>query len=141
MQKSLLKIKEFLSDITPSKIWPKALKSAHRICYQVMIYFKNTTFGALHMVIISSIQSQNGILFSFLSSILCLKQLRGFVVLSCNYMGHLHLHLLGTELWTNTGPIIISPLEYFHQQTICFSVKQKSIVWTSMTSEYTCSAQ
>ena len=66
--------------------------------YQVMIYFKNTTFGALHMVIISSIQSQNGILFSSLSSILCLKQLRGFAVLSCNYMGHLHLHLLGTEL-------------------------------------------
>jgi hypothetical protein len=26
--------------------------------YQVMIYFKNTTFGALHMVIISSTQSQ-----------------------------------------------------------------------------------
>ena len=66
--------------------------------YQVMMYLKNTTFGALHMVIISSIQSQNGILFSSLSSILCLKQLRGFVVLSCNYMGHLHLHLLGTEL-------------------------------------------
>jgi hypothetical protein len=27
------------------------------------------------------------VLFSSLSSILCLKQLRGFVVLSCNYMG------------------------------------------------------
>ena len=30
--------------------------------YQVMMYFKNTTFGALHMIIINITQSQNGIL-------------------------------------------------------------------------------
>jgi hypothetical protein len=54
------------------------------------------------------------VLFSSLSSILCLKQLRGFVVLSCNYMG---LEASATYCAEQVYPLVIE----IHTMLFCFT--------------------